>query len=81
MRCLKPRVGLRTVMEDTPDHLPDIGILKIQDVIDGWLSLMDGWTSVLPLRGKKLELPHYEHIAAHFRVVSGLDIEPLKNMQ
>ena len=74
MRCLKPRVGLRTVMEDTPDHLPDIGILKIQDVIDGW-------TSVLPLRGKKLELPHYEHIAAHFRVVSGLDIEPLKNMQ
>ena len=42
MRCLKPRVGLRTVMEDNPDHLPDIGILKIEDVIDGWLSLMDG---------------------------------------
>ena len=29
-------------MEDTADHLPDIGILKIQDVIDGWLSSMGG---------------------------------------
>ena len=25
MRCLKLRVGLHTVMEDTPDQLPNIG--------------------------------------------------------
>ena len=69
MRCLKPRAGLSTVMEDTPDHLPDIGILKIQDVIDGPLE-------VLPLRGKKWDVPHYKHIVAHFREVSGLYLLP-----
>ena len=74
MRCLKPRVGLSTVMEDTPDHLPDIGIFKIQDVIDGPLE-------VLPLRVKKWDVPHYERIAAHFREVSDLDREALKKMQ
>ena len=67
MRCLKPRVGLSTVMEDTPDHLPDIGIFKI-----------DGPLEVLPLRGKKWDVPHYERIAAHFREVSGLHREALK---
>ena len=61
--CLKPRVGLSTVMEDTPHH-----------VIDGPLE-------VLPLRGKKWDVPHNEHIAAHFREVSGFDREALKNMQ
>ena len=35
MRCLKPKVGLGTVMEDTQNHLPDIGIFKIYDIIDG----------------------------------------------
>ena len=29
MRCLKPKVGSGTVLEDTPHHLPDIGIFKI----------------------------------------------------
>ena len=46
MRCLKPRVGLSTDMGDTPGHLPDIGIFKIQDV-------KDGPPGVLPMRGKK----------------------------
>ena len=35
--CLKPRVGLITVMEETPDHPPDIGIFRIKDIIDGHL--------------------------------------------
>ena len=26
MRCLKPGIGLSTVMEDRPYYLPDIGI-------------------------------------------------------
>ena len=37
MRCLKPRVGLTTVMEN---HLPDIGIFKTHDVIDGPLEVL-----------------------------------------
>ena len=74
MRCLKPRVGLSTFMEDTLYHLLDIGIFKIQDVIDGPLEF-------LPLRGNKWDVCHYEHVAAHFREVSGLDREALKNMQ
>ena len=45
MRCLKHRVGLTTVMEDTTNHLPDIGIFKIPEFIDGPHEL-------LPLRGK-----------------------------
>ena len=61
-------------MEDTLNHLPDIGFFKIQDVVDGPLV-------VLLLRGKKWNLPHCEHIAANFREVSGLDRETLKNIQ
>ena len=34
MECLKPKVGLGTIMEDTPDHLPDVGVFNIEDVVD-----------------------------------------------
>ena len=74
MRCLKPRVSLSTVMKDTPDHFPDIGIFNIQDVINDPLE-------VLPMTGKKWGIPHYENIAPDFREVSGLDREALNNMQ
>ena len=46
MRCLKPRIGLSTFMEETTDHLLDMGIFKIQDDIDSP-------SEVLHLRGKK----------------------------
>ena len=36
---------------------------------------------VLPLRRKKWDVTHYEHIAKYFREVPGLDRETLKNMQ
>ena len=62
------------VMKDTPDHLLNNGLFKIQDVIDGLLK-------ALPLGGKKWNLPVYKCIVAHFREVSGLDREALKNMQ
>ena len=74
MGCLKFRVGLSTVMEETLDHLPDIGIFKTQDVIDGPLA-------AVPLRGKKWDVSHYECITAHFSEVSRLDREAFKNMQ
>lgn len=35
MRCLKPKVGGITLMEDIPEHLPDTGISKIDNIIDG----------------------------------------------
>ena len=74
MGCLKPKVGLRTIMEDTPDHLPDVDLFNIEDVIDGPLE-------VLPLQGKKWDVPKYERIAAHFQVVSEMDRTELKNSQ
>ena len=66
MRCLKPKVGLGTVMEDTPDHLPDIGIFKMYDIIDGPLD-------IVPLKGNKWDVPDYDVIYEHFKEVSALD--------
>ena len=74
MGCLKPKVGLGTIMEDTPDHLPDVGVFNIKDVTDGPLE-------VLPLWGEKWEVAIYEHIAAHFQVASEMDRAELKNSQ
>ena len=57
LRCLKPKGGSSIVMEDTPD----IGIFnfKIHDIIDGPLN-------VLPLHGKKWNIPDYDSIFYHF---------------
>ena len=66
MRCLKPKVGLGTVMEDTPDHLPDIGIFKMYDITDGPLD-------IVPLKGNKWDVPDYDVIYEHFKEVSALD--------
>ena len=33
MRCLKPKVGTGTILEDTPDPFPDIGMFKLYDKI------------------------------------------------
>ena len=71
---LKEENGLSKVMEDTPDHLLHIEIFKRKDIIDGPLE-------VLPLRGKKWDVPYYERIAAHFREGPGFEREALKNMQ
>ena len=51
MRCLKHRVSLTTVMEDTTDHLPDIGIFKIPEFIDGPHEL-------LPFERENWHTPH-----------------------
>ena len=59
-------------MGDTPDLLPDFGVFNIRNVIDGPLE-------VLSLRGKKWEVPKYEHVTLHFQVVSEMDRAELKN--
>ena len=40
MACLKPKVGLGTMMEKTPEHLPDIGLFSIKDIIDGLFEVL-----------------------------------------
>ena len=55
MKCLKPKVGLKTILEDKPDHFPEIEILKSHYIIDGPLQ-------VIPLRGKKWNVLNYENI-------------------
>ena len=60
---MRPRVGNVTVMED---NLPDIGIFKIQDIIDGPLN-------VIPLWGSKMNIPSYTHIDDNFKGVVEID--------
>ena len=58
MRCLNPKVGSGTVLEDTPDHLPNIGVFKIYNIIAG------------PL---KVDIHNYEAVHDLFRDVSDLN--------
>lgn len=73
LSCLKPRVGLTTIMEETPSHLPDIAIFKVEDIIDGPIR-------ALPLKGKKWDIQDYDSIFSYFQEVSKLDRLALKNM-
>ena len=66
MHCLKPKVGRGTVLEDTLDHLPDIGIFKIYKIIAGPLK-------VVPLLGSKMDKANYEAVYNLFRDVSDLN--------
>ena len=69
MRCLKPKVGSITVMEDIPEHLPDTKISKIDNIIDG--------PHVLPLWWKKWDVHGY---FSSFPGVIQLNREHLKKM-
>ena len=33
LSCLKPKVGLGTIMEETPDHLSDIALFNFENLI------------------------------------------------
>ena len=64
LHCLKPKeLGSGTVLEDT-DHLPDIIIFSVHDVIAGPLN-------VIPIHGKKMDIPDYDLIENMFHKVSG----------
>ena len=45
LKCLKPKEHIETVFKDTPDHLPGVGVFKIEDIIREY-----GPVQVLPLR-------------------------------
>ena len=73
MSCSKPKVGLGTLMEETPEHLPDVAIFQIEDIIDGPIT-------GLPMKRKKWEIPDYGKIFSYFQEVSEIDRISLKNM-
>lgn len=53
VRCLKPKVGSGTILEDTPAHLPDVSLFDLADVIYGPLK-------VVPLKSDKFNVPDFE---------------------
>ena len=67
LRCLKPKVGSGTILEETPPHLkPDDWIFQIQDVIAGPLPDVE-------YKGNcKFDIPSYDQLVDHFNSVSGL---------
>ena len=67
---LKPKSGSSTYLEDSPDHLPDIGLFKLYDVILGPLE-------VIPLKGKKMDVPGYPQFVEHYNSVKSLARESL----
>jgi len=62
IRCLKPKVGYQTTIEDTPEHLPDISVFNLTDVIYGPLE-------VISVRGGKFNVPNYEKVVEQFNNV------------
>ena len=65
IRCMKPKVGSGTVLEDTPAHCPDLSFFQLTDVIYGPLG-------VVPLKGNKFDVPKYNNVVEHFNIVKNL---------
>ena len=66
--CLKPHVGLSNILESTPEHLPDISKFELCNIIAGPID-------VLPLKGRKWEVPSYQELQRYFQLTRQLDRE------
>jgi len=66
VRCLKPKVGSGTLLDDTPAHLPDISNFRLTDVIYGPLN-------VVPMKGGKFDVINYENVFNHYKSVKHLN--------
>ena len=66
VRCLKPRVGSGTLLDDTPEFLPDISLFNLADVIYGPLE-------VVPMKAGKFDVPEYQQVVEHFDCVKNLE--------
>ena len=62
IRCLKPKIGSGTIVENTPESLPDIGLFDLHDVIMGPLE-------VIPVKGNKFNVPLYSTLVDHFHII------------
>ena len=58
-------VTFRCLSNDTPDHLPGIGVFKIEDLY--------GPVQILPLKGNELDALNNTSIVHYFQAVSTLD--------
>ena len=68
VKCLKPKFGSGTVLEDTPSHLPDdLFIFPIVNVIIAGPLILE------PIKGAKFTFSDYEELVKHFNLVSSID--------
>ena len=66
LTCLKPKVGLGSILEDTSKHLPlDQGMF------------MFGPMEAVPLRSNKFNIPKYEEAKTVFEAVKNTDCKKL----
>ena len=66
MECLKPNIGTSTVLESPPEHLPDIGRFKSEDILAGTID-------VLPLKRRKWNVPWYHELKVLFEISQNID--------
>ena len=66
LECLKPNIGSTNVLQSPPEHLPDIDKFSTFNVIAGPLK-------VIPLKGKKWEVPSYNALKKTFEVATKID--------
>ena len=66
MQCLKPKTGSGTILEDTPDWLPDVGDFSLADIIAGP-------RTVIPKGPKHFDVPKYEEVKALYDSVKDID--------
>ena len=71
MKFLKPIVRSGDVLEDTPEHLPDIGNIHLEDIIAGPFD-------VTPHGSSHFIVSNYEALSQYFAVVLKID---RKNIQ
>ena len=72
--CLKPHVGSGTILESPPEHLPDIYVCKIFNIIVGPIRVIPTTKG-----SKKWDVPDYAEIKKTFAMCSGIDRESLWN--
>ena len=71
MTCLKPKVGLGTIVEDTPKHLP-----PDEDMFDSW-DVIYGPLQAIPHGSDKFDVPDYEKVKELFTIVKIFDRKEL----
>ena len=75
MTCLKPKIGLGTILEDTPKHLPpDHKMFNPWDIIFGPME-------AVPLGSNKFNISKYEEARTVFEAAKNIDCRKLKTLK
>ena len=67
MTCLKPKIGLETILEDTPKHLP-----PYHEIFNPW-DIIFGPIEAVPLGSNKFNIPKYEEAKTVFEAAKNID--------